>query len=261
MPDSRDTLAWTLRSSFKLLSPYNAKTPKGEGDGYLTAVLYLSPHTLAGGRTLCPHSTAACRAACLSASGRSGLPKATNARLERTLMFLERRELFMLTLYDDIARMQDIATSNDLRLAIRLNGTSDVLWEREAVGGCTLFNMFPEATFYDYTRVPFAVRERELPKGWRLTYSLADAPASEALPYLRAGHSVAVVVPQEVKDRYAGGSMHKGGEARRFNVVDGDAHDLRFLDPPSSLVLLSPKGGKLADPLLRPRLMQELGTA
>ena len=36
----------------------NAKTIKGESEGYLTGILYLAPHTLAGGPNVCPHATA-----------------------------------------------------------------------------------------------------------------------------------------------------------------------------------------------------------
>lgn len=235
-----DTVAAKFRAGggLELLSPFNEKTPKGEELGYLTAMMYLAPHTLAGGKSVCPHSTEACRAGCLFSAGRGTTPRVVNARLRRTRWYLEDRDGFFDQLIGELVTLQNAADEHGLKLAIRLNGTSDILWEREKLEeGRTLFDLFPRATFYDYTRTPAA--HRKVPTNWRLTFSLADEPPEVALDHLAAGRSVAAVVPEDEKP-FPG--MWFGLGEHVVSAVDGDEHDLRFLDPAPALVLLKPKG-------------------
>lgn len=237
-----DSVAATLRrgpsqGGLKLLSPFNQKSPKGEKLGYLSAMLYLAPAQVAGGKTVCPHSTEACRAGCLFTAGRGKTPRVENARIRRTVLYLEHRETFMRTLVEDLNAMQHEADFHGMKLAIRLNGTSDIAFERELLDGKTVFEMYPRAQFYDYCRWP--PQHRRVPGNWHLTFSLADDPLSYALEHLRAGRDVAAVVPE--KDRAEAPGWFALGDTT-VNVVDGELHDLRFLDPAPSLVLLKPKG-------------------
>lgn len=255
-----DTVAAKLRNAqqLALLSPFNEKTPKGEAEGYLTAMLYLAPHTLAGGKSLCPHSTDACRQGCLFWAGRGKTPRVENARLNRTRRYLDERRGFLRDLVGDLRYMQTVADREGMKLAIRLNGTSDVLWERETVefgrGPETLFDLFPRATFYDYTRTPF--QHRKVPANWRLVFSLADDPLELAVEHLLAGRSVAAVVPLMDKE-FAPDWLVVG--PHEVSVIDGDEHDLRFLDPAPALVLLKPKGRLLrGGPMVRPGLLGDL---
>lgn len=231
-----DTVSATFRS-LKILSPLNEKGVKAETQGYLQAMLYMAPHTLAGGKTVCPHSTPACREGCLYTAGRGKTPRVQGARLRRTRMFLADREAFLLALIDELDRMQRGAWLNGLKLAIRLNGTSDIRWELEALHGQTIFERFPHATFFDYTRIP--AWHRETPANWRLTHSLADQDAGYALAHLAMGRNVAAIVPDE--DRLSAPSWFALGSTAVM-TVDGEKHDLRFLDPTPALILLKPKG-------------------
>ncbi len=251
-PSHIDSVAATLRSGkLQLLSPFNEKSPKGEAQGFLTAMLYLAPHTIAGGKSVCPHSTEACRAGCLFTAGRGQTPRVFNARVRRTTNYLEDRRRFMATLVDDLDVMQRTADAAGLKLAIRLNGTSDILWEREEP---SVFDLFPRAIFYDYTRTPAA--HRRVPGNWHLTFSLADDPISFALDHLRAGRSVAAVVPEADKAK-APGWFVIGDTV--VDVIDGELHDLRFLDPSPSLVLLKPKGRlRSGGPMVRHLLIENL---
>jgi hypothetical protein len=252
-----DTIAAKLRNAtdLQLLSPYNFKSPLGEARGYLTAMLYLAPHTEAGGKSLCPHSTEACREGCLFTAGRGKTPRVYNARVRRSKLLLDDRPAFLRALVSDLEIMQAAAAKHRLKLAIRLNGTSDVLWERDRLHGASLFELFPEATFYDYTRTP--LMHRHVPPNWRLVFSLADAPLQEAVEHLAKGISVAAVVPLEEKP--APGAFLFGRE-REVAIIDGDEDDLRFLDPPGALVLLKPKGRLLrGGPMVRPGLVRQLG--
>jgi hypothetical protein len=252
-----DSVAAKFRytTQFQLLSPFNEKTPKGEEEGFLTALMYLAPHTLAGGKSVCPHSTPACRAGCLYSAGRGVMPRVEAARLRRTRWYLEDRDGFFDQLVGELVSMQEVAVKHGLKLAIRLNGTSDILWEREKLDdGKTLFDLFPDATFYDYTRTPAA--HRKVPENWRLTFSLADDPLERAMEHLRAGRSVAVVAPEAEKE-WVNGWIEVGEHV--VTVVDGDEHDLRFLDPAPALVLLKPKGAlRRGGPMLHRDIFQSL---
>lgn len=248
---AKGELGYKHRNALKLMTMCNGKTPKGEAAGYLSAILYLMPHTSGGGVTLCPHSTEACRAICLAGAGLSGLPRAMGAKQWRTDHFLRDPESFIEIVERDIEKLARIARAEGFKPVVRLNGTSDVLWERIAA---PLFSAFPAIQFMDYTKVP--IEQRDLPPNYHLTYSVGGPEdMGRAIAYLRAGQSVAVVVPVEVRDMLAGFELDIGPCTAGF--IDGDENDLRFLDAPGSIVLLKPKGHKRSD-LIRPDILQEL---
>jgi hypothetical protein len=215
---------------------YNSpKTVKGEDAGYLTLIQYLSPASLSG-RNVCPYSTPGCRSGCLNTAGRGGIIKrgeTTNAiqaaRLRRTMSWLNDPAKHVDLLEKDIRLGREIAHERGLKLAIRLNGTSDIDW-----GLTRLFVQFRDVQFYDYTKAPFRARERTLTlhPNYRLTYSVSEKPDSldEAREYLAHGINAAVVF----KD--------KPTTFDGLPVIDGDAHDLRFLDPEGFYVGLKAKG-------------------
>src|SRR4051812_46111048 len=89
-----DTVAAKFRGAHRLLSALNEKTPKAEKVGILSAILYLAPATMASPKTVCPYSTAACREGCLFSAGRGRTPRVINARMRRTLMYLNERDQF-----------------------------------------------------------------------------------------------------------------------------------------------------------------------
>lgn len=251
------TVAASLRTDhhIKLLTLFNDKTPKGEKHGYLQAILYMSPHTLVSPKTLCPHSTPACREGCLYTAGRGQMKRVVNARERRTRLFLDDRLTFIRDLVSELRYLEGVARAHRMKLAIRLNGTSDVRWELERLGKASIFDLMPHATFFDYSRTP--IEHRPVPENWRLTWSLADAPIAEAYAHLVAGQNVAAVV-SKAEAKLAPPSFMLGG--KRVAVIDGDAHDLRFLDPARSLVLLSPKGRLRAsdNPMVRRDLIASL---
>jgi hypothetical protein len=116
---------------------------------------------------------------------------------------------------------------------VRLNGTSDILWERVTVSiplehGCSVefknvMAPFPDVQFYDYTKHNPAKRTK-LPANYHLTYSVSDDPASalRAIVALKLGWNVSVVFRKALPDRVPG--------LLYAPVVDGDETDLRFLE-------------------------------
>lgn len=213
-----------------LLGLSNAKTPKGESLGYLTAIMYLAPHRLAGRGDVCPASSAACRAGCLFSAGRGAMANTRDARIKRTHLFFDDKPRFMRQLFAEIAALEALATNHDMRLAVRLNGTSDIPWERiRSAISENIFADFPDVQFYDYTKRIDRLK-CALPQNYALTFSLDGmANYDDARTALALGAPVACIVSRGDKALLEG-----------YGMVDGDADDARFLN--RGIVLLTPKG-------------------
>ena len=138
----------------KLLTENNHKTIKGEKLGIKTLILYLSPYKdNTRGKNLCPKASLGCSKACLFNSGMGGMYKrVADGRRNKTEWFLEDRESFVSTLISEITKAVN-KYSADWVLSIRLNGTSDIVWENIYYGGKNIFEHFPDVDFYDYTKI------------------------------------------------------------------------------------------------------------
>lgn len=238
-----------------LLTTGNPKVAKGEKYGVLTAILHLAPEKVSG-RNVCPHATAGCAAACLNTAGRGGIGLDENglnaiqvARIRRTRYFQRDRASFLADLAREIESHVRVARKHGLTPAVRLNGTSDLPWERFAYGDHPhIFAAFPDVVFYDYTKWP--IRLRPLVAGipnYSLTYSLAESNAETAGAALLAGVNVAAVFAVK---RGAPLPSHYAINGVLTRVIDGDATDLRFRDPREAvgvIVGLRAKGRAIHD--------------
>lgn len=214
----------------KLLTYGNPKTAKGEAAGYLTAILHLAPGSLSG-RNVCPYASAQCLLACLNTAGRGGIfPSIGKARIRKTQELFADRAGFIARLSREISAGKRRAERLGLKFAVRLNGTSDLLWERFAA---SLFEDHRDVQFYDYTKVP----GRVTPANYHLTFSLAEDNGPAALQELARGLSIAVVF----RDKATVARAIAEGFADT-PVVNGDLSDLRFLDPPQTIIGLYAKG-------------------
>lgn len=222
-----------------LLTVENPKTAKGKSHGYLTAILHLAPANAAGLGTVCPRATAGCIATCLNTAGHGGIFKAgesTNAvqeaRKRRTVAFRLDPFAFESRLAGDIARHVVTARHHGLTPCVRINGTSDQPALAQRMARC-----FPDVQFYDYTKIPHPWR-RTL-ENYHITFSRSETNEAACVDALRHGVNVAVVFStrrgQPLPDRWHIGDVFT-------TVVDGDATDLRFLDPRGVIVGLRAKG-------------------
>jgi len=205
----------------------DAKTVKGLPFGYLTGILYMAPHTIAGGKTMCPFSTAGCRAVCLYTAGRGGFNSVQQARIRKTKEFQADADAFVTKLVADVDELRSMAERKGLVPAVRLNGTTDILWEKFGI-----MEQFPRITFYDYTKFPPNLRDN-LPPNYHLTYSFSEAKHAEkwSFDWLERGINTAVVFAGGLPDSFL-----------QRHVIDGDESDLRFTDPPDVIVGLKTKG-------------------
>ena len=228
----------------KLLSTGNPKVLKGLAQGFNTYILHLAPANVSGYET-CPKRTAGCTAACLNTAGRGGMFKkgeSTNviqeARKRKTRLFFENRGLFMEMLVKDIELAIKQSKRLDLIPVFRLNGTSDLSFEKyEVVRNGQLFRnvfaAFPEVQFYDYTKV-LGRKVKDI-ANYQLTFSAADGNDADVYRAIAEGLNVAVVFG--IKK-----TLPMPTEFLGRPVFNGDDSDLRFLDPKGVVVGLYAKG-------------------
>jgi hypothetical protein len=207
----------------------NAKTVKGQGRGYMTAILYLAPADESG-YEVCPMASAGCRKACLNKAGMGAFSTVQAARIAKTRLYFEDRAAFMAQLVSEVRAFIRKAIKLGLIPVVRLNGTSDIPWERVPVEGrANIMELFPSVQFYDYTK---RHNRRNLPANYHLTFSLAEDNDSRAGAAATNGANIAVVFRT---DKFPTTFMG-------MPVVDGDADDLRFLDGRGVVVGLKAKG-------------------
>jgi len=212
----------------------NAKTRKGDGSEYVTAIMYLTPWKSAG-INVCPMAEqAGCIEGCLNSAGRGAFNSVQAGRARKTQWFASDRLGFMDQLYKDIASFVRFCDKLGVTPCVRLNGTSDIRWELIKVNGfASIFAAFPMVQFYDYTKI--ANRKVSVPN-YHLTWSYSGASDAYAKQHAIAkvnGLNIAVVWRKvsSIPTEYLG-----------LPVVDGDKDDLRFLDPKGVIVALYAKG-------------------
>jgi len=224
----------------------NAKTIKGQKYGFMTGVLYLAPSTISGLNT-CPMAKLAnCEGACLYSAGRGAFNSVQQSRINKTILFHTRRDEFMRLLVKDIERLIRKADKKGMIPLVRLNGTSDIRFENikfehEFAHGkkrlVTIFEVFPEIQFYDYTKIS---NRKDIPSNYDLTFSYSGAPGYQkhVQEAIKKGMRLAAVFRKqsEIPSHFLG-----------MECVDGDDSDIRHLDPQGVIVALYAKGAAKRD--------------
>jgi hypothetical protein len=241
----------------ELLTPdgYNPKTKKGRARGYSTAIMHFSPArkgfdpktgelSNTGAQNNCADASPGCIFSCLDTAGHGGIIPAgatTNdvqlARASRKAMFFDplRRAEFNDVLVQSVATHVRRAGRHELEPTVRPNGTSDLPWERLKMNdGRTILETYPDVQFYDYTKNlvrALANAHGQHPANYHLTFSRSETNEDDCRKVLAAGGNVAVVFAGSLPATYLGAP-----------VINGDADDLRFLDPAGVVVGLTAKG-------------------
>ena len=212
----------------------DAKTVKGNDDGYLTAIMYMTPWK-SFGVNLCPSAElAACIVGCLNTAGRGAMNSVQKGRARKTEWYVKDRAGFMAQLFKDLTRFETYCAKRDLKPCVRLNGKSDIRFETILIDGKTIFDHFPEIQFYDYTKI--ANRKCDHIANYDLTFSYSEANPAYAKQVniaLERGLNIAVVFrdKDQIPETFLG-----------LPVINGDKNDMRFQDPKQSVVALYAKG-------------------
>ena len=221
----------------KLLNNGNSKTSKGEELGYITYGLHLAPAKLSG-YNVCSSASKGCASACLNTAGRGKFSNVQKSRIAKTQKFFSDKNGFLWQLAKEIGNAIKLSAKKDMIPCFRLNLTSDLPWENLKVEShgkkLSLMEMFPDVQFYDYTK-HFTRMEKyvrgEMPKNYHLTYSRSECNQKLVEIIAKLGGNIATVFRNELPKNWLG-----------KEVIDGDLHDLRFLDKKKVIVGLVEKG-------------------
>lgn len=213
-----------------LITQNQMKLQKSVPYGYLTAGLNLAPaHELGTYRaqfrtkTVCAFA-GSCATTCLSHAGRNAMPAGLTARLWRTEAFYRDRPAFLTTLTREVTTFARRARRLGLTPAFRPNLLSDL-----PLLAAHLAATVPDVLLYDYTKVPPGAWA-DIP-GYHRTYSYSErTTAADLRDAVARGASVAVIldIPAHTHGPLPPTLTLHGVT---LPVLDGDTHDLRFLDP------------------------------
>jgi hypothetical protein len=222
-----------------LLTTQNAKTVKGEKEGVSTYIMYMAPFNQnATGKNVCSHATKGCAESCLFTAGRGKFNNVKKGRTNKANYFFADRQKFLMQLYKEITRIQKKHEKKGTEFAIRLNGTSDLSWEKLKINELdnSIIGLFPTVQFYDYSKNPNRFKDT-LPSNYHLTFSRAESNENKALEVLKSGSNVAVVFSTaDLPTTWKG-----------YKVIDGDKNDLRYKDDKNVVVGLYAKGDAKKD--------------
>lgn len=212
----------------------NAKTIKNDKETY---ILYLSPYKLNDtGKNVCPFATKGCAAACLNSAGRGKFSNVQKARRRKTNLFFQDPQKFTQGLALDLAKINNKALKENKEIFIRLNGTSDINFEKLLNRYLNIsFAQFAGLKFYDYTKdknkaLEYSTNEKR--EKYRITYSRSEKDTDmDIKTLLNNGVNVAAVFANTLPKFYL-----------NFPVINGDETDLRFNDQLGVIVGLKAKG-------------------
>lgn len=182
-------------------------------------------------KTTCPSATKECMASCLVHSGMGKMPNVIKARKHRTSFYFQFPKLFNKLLSEEITKAKTKHFKQKEMIAVRLNTFSDLDTNH------ALLNEHKDVIFYDYTKRRDKLDEyiEMRPENYHITFSYSGRNMEDCLHALENDVSVTVVARTKKVVEH----LFKG-----YRVIDGDDHDLRFMDEKGVIVWLRPKGVK-----------------
>ena len=223
-------MKYKYKEQKKLLGSSTYKMEKSSGYNYLSEILHLAPSNI-GGVNICVNASPLCIDLCLNTSGRGQMNIVQKSRLNKKYYFLADRQKFLEQLDREIKLSSERAKRKKLKYTVRLNGTSDLPFERYKLkNGLNLMENNPNVQFIDYTKIRNRFKN-ELPKNYSLTFSQSEINQKDTSELLKTNTNIAVVFRKKLPKKYKG-----------RKVINGDKHDLRHLDPKKVIVGLIAKG-------------------
>ncbi len=211
-------------SSYWSQTTKTAKAP----EGWANYILLMGPSEDVPLAKLCPHA-GLCASVCLRFSGRN--PMARPVQEARARVWAENRTLFLLEAKEELRRLVKREARKGNQVCARFDGLSDTGDAK------VLAEALPQVQFVDYTKDKqrywhWLLYRDNFPPNWHLTFSRDRQADNEfCRQVLGLGGTAAVVFFSQVPKEWEG-----------YPVIDGDAHDLRFMDPRGVVVGLKVKG-------------------
>ncbi|MCH2217079.1 MAG: hypothetical protein MK076_03215 [Flavobacteriales bacterium] len=208
----------------------NAKTVKGQKQGYMTGISYMLPSDHLTKETVCPISDN-CKNDCLAFAGRLKFTQLQFTLLAKKIFFLDCFEGWKELLNDNVIKLKTKAEKANLIPVARINGTSDISPKHFE----DIIKKHPEVQFYDYTKYINNYKRRLLGyvDNYHITYSFDGSIKGfeNMTQALNEGINVTVVFADKLPETWNG-----------YKVINGDETDLRFLDEKPVIVGLKFKG-------------------
>ena len=215
------TLDWSKLPSLLSVNP---KVEKGIDFDYLTNIFHGAP-SFASLYNSCASASLGCGLNCLNESGHGqkhmmheNVHSVHVARVTRTMLWFRFRDQFKAKMQREIRALVRKAKRMNLVPVVRPNGTTDFnfesLWPE-------LFTTNTDVIFYDYTKN--ANRDVSDIPNYSLSFSVSETNLDTAKAELQRGLNVVMVLRlkrNEPKPDYVLG----------YPTINGDIHDLRFLD-------------------------------
>lgn len=230
------TLIWSKLPSLLSTNPKVEKSPDTD-EKYLVQILHLAP-SWASLKNTCSKATLGCGTNCLNESGHGqlhmmhqGTHSVHVARVIRTLIWFRYRDQFKAKFQRELDAQRVKAYRLGATPVVRPNGTSDLrfesLWPE-------LFTDNPDFVFYDYTKD--MRRNVSHISNYSLCYSVSEQTTDLDIQ-AAFNNGLNCVVVGRLKRNDSKPESYMGRP-----VVNGDSHDLRFLDPIGVFVILFAKG-------------------
>ena len=230
--DKDNNLIW---GNLPKLLTKNAKLEKGNKYEYYNIGLQFAPSYISG-FNVCPNASINCGLTCLNETGhgarhminKNNIHMVLKARIIRTILFFEYRTQFKNRLIQEInLHKNKVNKLKNVKLCIRLNVLSDIKHEKI---NKDILEMFKDIQFYDYTKI--LNRNIKHLNNYHLTISRNELNKDiiKDMP-----HNKAYVFNVKRNDKLPEYYENK-------KVIDGDLHDLRFLDNKNIIVGLRYKG-------------------
>ena len=220
-------MKYTYKPQKKLLGSSTYKMEKSQKYKYLSEILHLAPANI-GGVNICPNASPECIKLCLNTSGRGQMNTVQKSRLNKKFYFLADRLKFLNHLNREIKLSYARATRKGFKYTVRLNGTSDLPFERYKLeNGLNLMDNNPQVQFIDYTKVTNRLdKKNKIPKNYSLTYSQAENNLKDVKQVLKTKYNIATVFRKKLPKKWLG-----------RKVINGDISDLRHLEDGKKIIV------------------------
>jgi hypothetical protein len=158
------------------------------------------------------------------------------SRANKTEWFIVDKIGYIDALINDLTKFSQKCERKGIKPCVRLNGTSDIQWEKMGI-----MEQFPNIQFYDYTKIVKRAYAK-LPSNYHLTLSYSEADMDYAESVYKATRETQTNMAVVFRSKHSIPKTFRG-----LRVVDGDKDDLRFLDPKGVVVALYAKGKATKD--------------
>jgi len=218
----------------------NSKLKKlpGKAKAYRAIGCAMAPFKFASSaHNLCTWATPGCIEACNGLfAGMNVTPSTRFALIGRARLYLEFRELFKAKLREEIRLFVKLCKRTGRIPAIRLNVSSDIVWERIFAD---IFAEFPECQFYDYSK-GMPKNRRDLPENYTVAHSYSEKTTfADVESIFAAGRNIIVAFDSAYNpQRHLFGALPESvvfccketGREIVKRVFDADRQDIRIAE-------------------------------